>query len=119
MPLKYDKQLSPRAKELRKGMTRQERHLWYDYLSTYPVRFQRQKTIARFIVDFYCHQASLVVELDGSQHYYEKAFEYDDMRTASFEECGILVLRFTNKDIDDNFEGVCSVIGQNIKERAG
>lgn len=119
MPLKYDKQLIPRAKELRKGMTRQERHLWYDFLSAYPVRFQRQKTAARYIVDFYCHQASLAVELDGSQHYSQEALEYDRTRTATLEACGIAVLRFTNKDIDDNFPGVCQVIEQKVKERAG
>ena len=72
MSLTYQKNLIPRAKELRANATRHENHLWYDFLRTYPIRFQRQKTIDRFIVDFYCHRAKLVIELDGSQHFTEE-----------------------------------------------
>jgi very-short-patch-repair endonuclease len=68
-------------------------------------------------VDFYCHQANLAIELDGSQHYSEESMEYDRVRTATLEECGIAVLRFTNRDIDDNFEGVCQVIEHKVEER--
>ena len=53
MSLSYNKKLIPRAKELRRNMTQQEKHLWYDFLAKYPVRFQRQKTIGNFIVDFF------------------------------------------------------------------
>ncbi len=69
MSLEYNKKLIPRAKELRKNMTKQENHLWYDFLRIYPVRFQRQKTIDNYIADFYCHKAKLIIELDGSQHF--------------------------------------------------
>ena len=78
MSLEYNKELIPRAKELRKNMTRQEKHLWYDYLSAYPVRFQRQKTIGSVIVDFFCAKAKLVVELDGGPHYTRQGKAYDD-----------------------------------------
>ena len=93
MPLEYDKRLVPCARMLRKEMTRQERHLWYDFLSAYPVRFQRQKTISRYIVDFYCHKAKLAVELDGSQHYPQDSIAYDQRRSAALNAQGIRVLR--------------------------
>lgn len=115
MPLEYDKRLISRARELRKEMTRQERHLWYDFLAMYPVRFQRQKTIGCYIVDFYCHIAKLAVELDGSQHYSQASMEYDLRRSAVLKAQGIKVLRFTNLDIDRNFVEVCEVIRQAVE----
>ena len=54
-------------------MTKEEKHLWNDFLRTYPIRFMRQKIIGRYIADFYCAKANLVIELDGSQHYEKKA----------------------------------------------
>ena len=66
---KHNKTLTPIARKLRKDMTREERHLWYDFLREYPIRFLRQKVIGSYVVDFYCAAAKLVVELDGSQHY--------------------------------------------------
>lgn len=92
MSLPYRHNLIPRAKELRKGATRQENHLWYDFLRTYPVRFQRQKTIQNFIVDFYCHRARLVIELDGSQHYTEQGQACDRERDAILSGLGLKVL---------------------------
>lgn len=62
-------------------MTRQERHLWYDFLQDYPVKIYKQKVIDNFIVDFYCHSAKLVIELDGSQHYTEEGLANDEERT--------------------------------------
>ena len=94
-------------------MTRQERHLWYDFLRSYPMRFQRQKAIGNYIVDFYCHQAKLVVELDGSQHYEDGIKTYDQERTRFLEHQGLRVLRFANPDVDKQFESVCMAI---IKE---
>ncbi len=114
MSLPYNKKLIPRAKELRRDMTPQEKHLWYDFLSKYPVRFQRQKTIGSFIVDFYCHKARLVVELDGSQHYTQEGLAYDAERTRFLEGAGLTVLRFSNDDIDRNFISVCDYINQEI-----
>ena len=77
MSLPYQEKLIPRAKELRKNATKQENHLWYDFLCSYPVQFQRLKTIDHFIADFYCHAAKLIIELDGSQHYEEQGIERD------------------------------------------
>ena len=107
MSLPYQGKLIPRAKELRKGATKQENHLWYDFLRSYPVRFQRQKTIDGFIADFYCHVARLVVEVDGSQHYSIEGREKDQEREAYLNGLGISVLRYSNLDIHRNFEGVC------------
>ena len=69
MPAKFNPALLSPARELRKNMTKEERHLWYDFLRTYPVKFTKQKIIGNYIVDFYCAKAGLVIELDGSQHY--------------------------------------------------
>ena len=98
-------------------MTKQERHLWYDYLRSYPIRFQRQKTISSFIADFYCHKAKLIVEVDGSQHYTEQGEAYDKERTALLKEFGLEVIRFSNYDVVTNFEGVCLEIDKVVKER--
>ncbi|MBE6703286.1 MAG: DUF559 domain-containing protein [Ruminococcaceae bacterium] len=102
---------------MRKDATRQKKHLWYDFLSSYPVRFQRQKTIGSYIVDFYCHLAKLVIELDGSQHCTESGAKQDAIRTAELEMQGIHVLRFSNYDIDTGFENVCASIDQVIQAR--
>lgn len=117
MSLTYNKNLIPRAKELRKPMTKQERHLWYDFLRDYPVRFQRQKTIGSYIVDFYCHEARMVIELDGSQHYEEHAKGYDKVRTQFLEASGLAVIRFPNAAIDRDFAGVCMMIDHFTQER--
>ena len=116
MSLPYKGKLIPRAKELRKNATRQENHLWYDFIRTYPVRFQRQKTIGGFIVDFYCHDAKLVIELDGSQHYTDDGKAYDAERTSILEKYGLSIMRFSNNDIDNKFQAVCNMIDQKIKE---
>ena len=117
MSLPYQEKLIPRAQELRRNATKQERHLWYDFLCKYPIRFQRQKAIDCFIADFYCHAAKLVIEVDGSQHYEEQGLERDKERSAILAEYGLQVLRFSNLDIEQNFEGVCTVIAQTVKER--
>ena len=117
MSLPYQEKLIPCAKELRKNATKQENHLWYDFLCHYPVRFQRQKTIDHFIADFYCHAAKLIVELDGSQHYEEQGIERDKERTAILEQYGLKVIRFSNLEIKQNFQGVCTAIDLAVKER--
>ena len=116
MSLPYEHQFISRARNLRKNATKQENHLWYDFLRTYPVRFQRQKTIGSYIVDFYCHSAKLVIELDGSQHFSEAATAYDAARTQFLEQQGLKVLRFTNLDVDRHFESVCGMIDKTIGE---
>jgi len=110
MSLPYDGDHIPLARGLRKNATRQERHLWYDFLSSYRVRFQRQKAIASFIADFYCEKAQLVIEIDGSQHYTEKGKQYDRFRTECLENSSLKVIRFTNRQIDRHFRGVCQYI---------
>ncbi|MBU5491460.1 endonuclease domain-containing protein [Butyricicoccus sp. MSJd-7] len=117
MSLPYRQDLISRAKQLRKDATKQEKHLWYDYLSTYPVRFQRQKTIRGFIVDFYCHAARLVIELDGAQHNEAQGMAYDRERTAVLESYHLFVIRFSNQQIDKNFSEVCTQIDQIVKQR--
>ena len=117
MPINYNSKLIPRAKELRKKMTRHERHLWYDFLKNYVVAFQRQKTIRSFIADFYCFKARLIIELDGSQHYSEQGLAYDNERDAILKSCDLEILRFSNRDIDEHFDSVCEVIDRTVKER--
>ena len=108
---KYNGENIPLAKALRKNATRQENHLWYDFLSKYPLaKFQRQKAIDAFIVDFYCHKAKLIIEIDGAQHYTEKGMQKDEFRTEILEGYNLQVVRFTNYQIDTNFRGVCSYI---------
>ncbi len=105
------------AKYLRKNMTPWERKLWYMFLKNYPVRFQRQKCIGSFVVDFYCYKAKLVVELDGGGHYDPDSHEKDDFRTEIIEKYGIKVIRFCNRDIDEDFYAVCTVIDEEVKRR--
>ena len=98
------------SRKLRKKMTKEERHLWYDFLSSYPIRFVRQHPIAGYIVDFYCAKAHLVIELDGSQHFEDEAQERDAKRTADLRALGIAVVRFPNNAVNRKFEGVCEWI---------
>ncbi len=105
-----DPRLQSFARELRKEMTKEERHLWYDFLRLQPVRFLRQKPIGRYIVDFYCAQAKLVIELDGSQHFEEDALKKDEQRTRFLQTQGITVIRFTNRQISEQFPEVCQTI---------
>ena len=111
----YNKANIPLAKDLRKNMTPWERKLWYNYLRSYPVRFQRQKAIGNFIVDFYCAKARLVVELDGGGHYTAEQAEKDVLRTKELENMHLTVLRICNLDIDRNFNGVCEYIDSAVK----
>jgi len=115
MSLDYNKNNIPLAKDLRKNSTPQENHLWYDFLSKYPIRFQRQKAIDNFIADFYCHKAKLVIELDGSQHYTHEGKAKDCFRTEILEGYDLKIIRFTNHDIDTNFRGVCQYIEKIVK----
>ena len=105
------------AKLLRKNMTPEEKHLWYDFLRYYPVKIYKQRIIDNFIADFYCHKAKLVIELDGSQHYTPEGKTYDAARTEVLERYGLTVIRFLNKDINEAFDGVCYMIDKAIKER--
>ena len=116
MQPKHNHQLVPLAKQLRKKMTKEERHLWYDFLRTYPVRFTRQKVLGKYIVDFYSAEAHLVIELDGSQHYEDANMQKDVERTAFLEVYGLKVIRIPNNEINTNFQGVCEHIDAVIKQ---
>ena len=113
----YERKNVALARTLRKNMTPEEKHLWYDYLCSYPDRFQRQKPIGNYIADFYCAKARLVVELDGSGHYIKDQPEYDKERTEYMKTLGFEVIRFTNMDITKKFSGVCITIDKAVKER--
>ena len=116
MERKHNKEIVPTAKMLRKNMTKEEKHLWYDFLRTYPNRFIRQKIIGHYIVDFYCASAKIVVELDGSGHYSEEGIEYDNQRTSFLEEYGLRVIRIPNTEINTNFREVCEYIDKIVKQ---
>ena len=103
------KEMISRARQLRHDMTKEERHLWYDFLRVYVPRFTRQKIVEPYILDFYCCAAGLAVELDGGQHYEDAGKAYDERRTAYLQQQGIQVLRFSNLDIIRNFDGVCLI----------
>ena len=119
MPFLYNQKLIPLAKNLRKNATPQENHLWYDFLRTYRPRFQRQKSIGNYIADFYCHQAKLIVELDGSQHYEAKGLLQDQIRTLDLQQFGLTVVRIPNNAVQDNFSGVCEYIHQTVNFMMG
>jgi very-short-patch-repair endonuclease len=102
------------AKILRRNMTNQEKHLWYDYLQHYPIKIYKQRIIDSYIADFYCHKAKLVIEIDGSQHYTKEGKSYDNVRSKVFEQYNIKTIRFSNRDIESNFEGVCKLVDKTI-----
>ena len=107
--LPRNKKLRPNAVKLRKDMTPQERHLWYDFLRQYPIQWNRQRVIGNYVVDFFCLKAKLVVEVDGGQHYEADGLcQADRVRTAYLENLGLKVLRFTNREIGENFPGFVS-----------
>ena len=116
MQSKYNRQLLPLAKQLRKEMTKEERHLWYDFLRLYPIRFSRQKMLGKYIADFYSAEAKLVIELDGSQHYEDSNTEKDAERTAFPEGYGLMVIRIPNNEVTRNFRGVCEYIDAAVKQ---
>ena len=116
MDRKHNSKIVPFAKELRKNMTKEERHLWYDFLREYPVKFTRQKVLGKYIADFYCAKANIVIELDGSQHYEDDGLANDEKRTAYLAQYVIEVIRISNLDILKNFEGVCMYIDNAVKQ---
>lgn len=117
MSLPYNNKLISRAKELRKNATPWERKLWFYFLKDYEIRFQRQKVVGDFIVEFYCHKAKLIIELDGNGHFSEKQADYDYRRTVLLEKYNLKVLRFTNLEVDKEFYEVCDVIDKEVKSR--
>ena len=105
------------SQELRKNQTKEEHLLWHNFLKKYPLRFRRQYVIGNYIVDFYCHQARVVVELDGSQHYDPTQQEKDRQRTAYLKAQGLTVLRFTNLEVTRQFANLCQTIDDTCTNR--
>ena len=110
MQRKHNKSITPLAKTLRKNMTKEEKHLWYDFLNKYPLRFYRQKVLGKYIADFFCAKVNLVIELDGSGHYTEEGKLNDIVRTEFLDNYGITVMRILNSEVNKNFENVCRYI---------
>ena len=108
--------LTGNARNLRRHMTKEEAMLWYQFLRLYQPKFHRQYVIGNYIADFYCHQAKLVVELDGSQHYTPEERAYDKKRTDYLQAQGLRVLRFSNLDVVRQFRHVCEAIDTAIKQ---
>ena len=117
MTIPKDNRQLENARRLRREMTTHERKLWYLFLRKYPVKIYKQRIIGRFIVDFYCASARLVIELDGSQHYEPQSMAYDTERTTFLSALGLEVLRFSNREIDRDFSGVCDQIDITIQNR--
>ena len=110
----HNKNLKPFARDLRKDMTLEERHLWYDFLRYFPIVVKKQYVIDNFIVDFFIPSKKIAIEIDGSQHYEPEARSADQFRDAELMQYGIKVLRYTNFDVQKRFEGVASDILKNV-----
>lgn len=117
MGLEHNKALKPYAQRLRREMTKEEKNLWYQFLCRLSVRVLRQKSIGNYIVDFYCDKAQLVIELDGTQHYEDAGKSKDWERDQYLSNLGLLVLRYSNRDINQQFENVCNHILLQMKHR--
>ena len=107
--------LKPNAQKLRKTMTKEERHLWYDFLKPLPFMVHRQKVIGNYIVDFYIASKQIVIELDGSQHYQDEGKAADQLRDTELEALGLTVLRYSNADVNMRFESVCQDIWNKLQ----
>jgi very-short-patch-repair endonuclease len=114
----YNLRLKKPSRTLRHNSTPAERKLWFEFLRDLPVKFTRQKPLASYIVDFYCSRTRLVIELDGDSHFTERGEAYDAARTAALTRLGLRVIRFTNAEVMEQFEGVCSRIELALTERA-
>ena len=113
----YNKALKPYAQKLRREMTPEEKRLWYQFLNQLPCRAKRQQIIRTFIVDFYIPSAGIIIEIDGSQHYEQDAQIRDQERDAALERLGLLVLRYSNSDINQRFRDVCMDILLHVEKR--
>ena len=114
-----DEEMKRRARELRQNMTPEERKLWFLFLRTHPARFRRQRRDGKYIMDFYCVKARLCIELDGDQHFDEEGRLYDEKRTGYLVGRDMAVLRFTNREVNQQFQKVCETIDTVLAERLG
>ena len=110
--LQYDGYLKKYSRRLRKDMTDAEKLLWSKMRGTQLKGFQvyRQKPIGRFVVDFYCPKAHLIIELDGGQHDSEEMRARDGLRDKYMESLGLRVLRFSDREIFENLTAVLEKI---------
>ena len=115
MPIIYNGKNIVLAKNLRKRATPQEKHLWYDFLKDYKIKFQRQKAIGEYIVDFYCPTLKIAIEIDGNQHYSKEGIEKDKIRTKEINKQGIQVIHITNRQIDKDFNWICEYLDSELK----
>ena len=115
MLYKYNTGLVSKARNLRKKMTPQEKHLWYDFLKKLPITVNRQKNIGNYIVDFFVAEKRTVIEIDGLQHKIPENEKKDKQRDADLKALGIKVLRYTNEDINNNFNEICEDILWHLK----
>jgi very-short-patch-repair endonuclease len=113
----YRGDLTRRAQSLRRDASAAEKKLWYQFLSDLPCKFTRQKPIGHYVADFYCSSKRLVIEVDGDSHYTDQAMRYDRTRTDALRREGIQVMRFTNAEVTESFEGVCAAIAEALKAR--
>ena len=116
MERKHNKMLTENAKILRNNMTKEEKHLWYDYLRKCPVRFSRQKVLGKYIADFYSAEAKIVIELDGAQHFEKENRIYDEKRTEFLEQYDLKIIRIPNGEINTNFEGISRYLDKQIEQ---
>jgi very-short-patch-repair endonuclease len=119
LQIPYDPSLKEKARELRNNLTPAEKHFW-NALRTMPFyqnnTFNRQKPFGKYIVDFYCHEQQLVIEIDGDSHYEDQAQVYNQKRTEFLESHGLRVVRFTNQEVTENIDGVMEMLGKMIKK---
>lgn len=110
----YNKKLVHNAQALRKNMTPEEKHLWYDFLRKLPVTVKRQKNIENYIVDFYIATGKIAIEIDGIQHTAPEHLAADAARDKALGNWGITVLRYSNADIRERFQTVAEDILQHL-----
>ena len=114
---KYNGDNREHALSMRRNMTKEERHLWFDFLHNHSLKWRRQKLLGNYILDFYCPKAKLAIELDGNQHRSsDDAIAKDKIRTAYIKSEGIRLIRFSNLDVMDNFQGVCDYIDKVVDD---
>jgi very-short-patch-repair endonuclease len=119
MQLPRNSRLTSNSRKLRNGMTKQEIVLWNGLLRKLPLTVNRQKVIGPYIIDFYCHNAKVAIEVDGGQHYEESGLASDSIRENYLNNLGIEVIRFTNYEVDYQFEQVCIEILEKINIKTG
>ena len=110
MAYKYNPKLVSNAQKLRKNMTDEEKHLWYDFLKKLPITVNRQKNIDNYIIDFFISSKGIAIEIDGRQHKIEENAKADRKRDDFLNSLGISVLRYSNEDINKRFNIICEDI---------